>query len=226
MLTKDFLSAIQAAVFAPYFHEEIRNQFQANVEKGTFAKEQQEYEQASALLCVGLTPEKRQALSEYEYISTLIREFSASFGFTAGIYCGFKQLFTLDREEDGGFFSHVVDEIATRPRMECHHENYANLQKRHELYTRIIESESEQTVDLMTIICCYWDQAAHSASLNGFYCGYRAALGITFTVTPFNHSLSAVSSKLLTMEHRLGYIKSFSEIENELERKQPQCNPA
>lgn len=80
-------------------------------------------------------------------------------------------------------------------------------------------------MNLMTSICCYWDQAAHSASLNGFYCGYRAALGITFSVTPFNHYLSAVSSKLLTMEHRLGYIKSYSEIENELERKQ-QSNPA
>lgn len=226
MLTKDFLSAIQSAVFAPYFHEEIRNQFQADVKKGTFEKEQHEYELALAQLSARLTPEKRKVLSEYENTSTLIREFSASFGFTAGIYCGFKQLFTLDREEDGGFFSHVVDEIATRPRMEYHYENYANLQKRHELYTRIIESESEQIVDLMTIICCYWDQAVHSASLNGFYCGYRAALGITFTVTPFNHSLSTVSSKLLTMEHRLGYIKSFPEIENELERKQNQCNPA
>lgn len=120
----------------------------------------------------------------------------------------------------------MVDEIAKRPRMERHHENYANLQKRHELYTRIIESEDEQTVDLMTTICCYWDQAAYSASMNAFYCGYRAALGITFTVTPFNHSLSTVSSKLLTMEHRLGYIKSFSEIENEIERKRNQPNPA
>lgn len=225
MLTKDFLSEIQSAVFAPYFHEEIKKQFQADVEKGTFAKEQQEYELALAQLSTHLTPEKRKALSEYENTGTLIREFSASFGFTAGIYCGFKQLFTLDREEDGGFYNHVVDEIATRPRMERHHENYANLQKRNELYTRIIETENEQIVDLMTTICCYWDQVAHSASLNGFYCGYRAALSITFAVTPFNHYLSAVSSKLLTMEHRLGYIKSYSEIENELERKRNQSAP-
>lgn len=225
MLTKEFLSAIHSAVFAPYFHEEIRSQFHADVERGYFAKEQQEYEQTSTQLRTGLTPEKQKALSEYESTSTLICEYSASFGFTAGIYCGFKQLFTADREEDGGFYSHVVDEIATRPRMERHQENYANVKKRHDIYDRITEGESKQTTDLMTIICCYWDQAAHCASLNAFYCGYRAALSITFSVTPFNHYLSAISSKLLTMEHRLGYIKSYSEIENELERKQ-QSNPA
>lgn len=224
MLTKEFLSAIHSAVFAPYFHEEIRSQFHADVERGSFTKEQQEYEQASTQLRTVLTPEKQKALSEYESTSTLIREYSASFGFTAGIYCGFKQLFTADREEDGGFYSHVVDEIATRPRMERHQENNANVEKRHDLYARITEGESKQTADLMTIICCYWDQAAHSASLNGFYCGYRAALGITFTVTPFNHYLPEVSSKLLNMEYRLGYIKSYSEIENELERKRNQSN--
>ena len=225
MLTKDFLSAIRSAVFAPYFHKEIHRQFQDSVEKGTFGKEQQEYEQALEQLRSRLTPEKRQALAEYESTSTRIREFSASFGFTAGIYCGFKQLFTADREEDGGYFSHVVDEIATRPRMERHQENYTNIEKRHEAYGKITERESEQTVELMTIICCYWDQVAHSASLNGFYCGYRAALGITFAVTPFNHYLAAVSNKLLTMEHHLGYIKSYSEIENELARKQHHSEP-
>lgn len=225
MYTKNFLSAIHSAVFAPYFHEEICRQFQDNVEKGIFGKEQQEYEQASEQLRHRLTPEKQRALAEYESTSILIREYSASFGFTAGIYCGFKQLFTADSEEDGGFFSHVVDEIATHPRMERHQENYTNLEKRYEAYCNITEGEREQTVELMTIICCYWDQVAHSASLNGFYCGYRAALGITFSVTPFNHYLPAVSSKLLTMEHRLGYIKSYSEIENELAQKQHQSEP-
>lgn len=222
MYTKDFLSAIQSAVFAPYFYEEIRNLFQRDVEKGTFAKDQREYEQASAQLFSHLASEKQLALSEYESTCTLIREYSASFGFTAGIYCGFKQLFTSDRKEDGGFFQYVVDEIATWPRMERHRDLYANIQTRQALYTQITEPESKRTVDLMDIVCCYWDQAAHSASLNGFYCGYRAALGITFSVNPFDDHLSALASKLLTMEHRLGYIKSISEIENELERKQHQ----
>ena len=225
MLTKDFLSEIRSAAFAPYFHEEIHQQFRTDVEKGRFAELQQEYERASVQLHACLTPERLQVLSEYEDASTQICKFSASFGFTAGIYCGFKQLFTVDREEDGGFYSHVVDEIATRPRMELHRENYANMEKRNEEYDKITEGECEQIVDLMTSICCYWDQAAHSASLNGFYCGYRAALDITFSINPFNYYLPAISSKLLTMEHRLGYIKSYSEIENELERKK-QSNPA
>lgn len=226
MLTKDFLSQIRSAAFAPYFHEEICQLFQAGVEKGDFGDQQKEYERAIKQLSAHLVPDKIQALAEYESTSMLIREYAASFGFTAGIYCGFKQIFTADREEDGGFFRHVVEEIAMRPRMERHHENYANMEKRNEAYDKITKGESEQIVDLMTIVCSYWDQVAHSASLNGFYCGYRAALSITFSVTPFNHYLSAVSSKLLTMEHRLGYIKSYSEIENELERNQNQSDPA
>ena len=62
MLTKEFLSAIHSAVFAPYFHEEIRSQFHADVERGSFTKEQQEYEQASTQLRTVLTPEKQKAL--------------------------------------------------------------------------------------------------------------------------------------------------------------------
>lgn len=226
MLTKDFLSEIRSASFAPYFHEEIARQFQAGLSKGDFGSLQQEYVQASKQLSTQLAPDKLQALADYKSTSTRIREYSASFGFTAGIYCGFKQLFTTDREEDGGFFSHVVDEIAMRPRMERHSENYANMEKRHEVYNKITEGEGERIVELMTIVCCYWDQVTHSASLNGFYCGYRAALSITSTVAPFNPYMSAVSSKLLVMEHSLGYIKSYSEIENELERKLNQSDPA
>lgn len=226
MLTKDFLSEIRSASFAPYFFEEIAQQFQAGISRGDFGSQQQEYEQASKQLSTQLVPDKLQALADYESACTLIREYSASFGFTAGIYCGFKQLFTADREEDGGFLSHVVDEIAMRPRMERHSENYANMEKQHAAYDKITEGEGEQLVELMTIVCCYWDQVAHSASLNGFYCGYRAALSIASTVAPFNPYMPAVSSKLLIMEHSLGYIKSYSEIENELDRKMNQSDPA
>ena len=136
MLIKDFLSEIRFATFAPYFHEEIAQQFQAGVAKGYFGDQQEEYEQASKQLSTQLEPDKLQALADYENISTRIREYSASFGFTAGIYCGFKQLFTADREGDGGFFSHVVDEIAMHPRMERHSENYANMEKRLRHITR------------------------------------------------------------------------------------------
>lgn len=44
MLTKDFLVKIRSAVFDSYFHEEIQQQFQADVENGRFTEIQQEYE--------------------------------------------------------------------------------------------------------------------------------------------------------------------------------------
>ena len=46
MITKDFLERIEAAVFTPYFHEEMRALFQQNVAKGKFANDQKEYDLA------------------------------------------------------------------------------------------------------------------------------------------------------------------------------------
>ena len=52
----------------------------------------------------------------------------------------------------------------------------------------------------------------HNAALQGFYCGYRAALSIIEQVKPL--ATMEHIGKILTTEYVLGYIKSYSEIEH------------
>lgn len=220
MFTKDFLAQIERTAFGPLFHEEIRSIFQQDVAKGKFGNEGADYLDAMKLLRKQLSEEKRMYLSDFEAVSQQIREFSAEYGFVAGIYCGFRQLFTHDSAMDGGFQRYVAEDICMKPKMEHHAENFANVEKRNELYGKLTADEPETITEGMVVVSCYWSQASHSASLNGFYCGYRAALSIKDRIAPFEGDYMARVRKELAMEHQLGYIESYSEIERRLEREQ------
>ena len=87
--------------------------------------------------------------------------------------------------------------------MERNRENYANIEKRNKLYGQIIADEPTAIGKKMVIVSCYWDQVAHSASLNGFYCGYQAAQHIAFKVAPFEGDFYAMTAKILSMERFL-----------------------
>lgn len=220
MFTKDFLAQIEQAAFGPFFHEEIRNIFEQDAAKGKYGSEKTEYLSAMKALRKKLADEKQTLLSEYEAVCQQIREFSAQHGFIAGMYCGFKQLFTLDSEIDGGFDKYVVQDIGWKPKMERHTANYANIEQRNQIYGQIEADEPESIGKKMVIVSCYWSQVAHSASLNAFYCGYRAALSIKDRIAPFEGDYTVRVRKELAMEHQLGYIESYSEIERRLEREQ------
>lgn len=220
MFTKDFLAQIERAAFGPLFHEEIRCIFQKDIAKAKFGSEGADYLDAMKLLQKQLSAEKQMLLNDYEAVGQQIREFSAEYGFTAGIYCGFRQLFTHDCAVDGGFQKYVVEDISMKPKMEHHADNYANIEKRNVLYGQLSADESEATIERLVAVSCYWSQAAHSASLNGFYFGYRAALSIKDRIAPFEGDYMARVCKQLAMEHQLGYIESYSETERRLEREQ------
>ena len=165
----------------------------------------------SALSKEGLT-----LLTEYEDTCTHIREFSATYGFQAELLCGFLQFFTDDRTEDGGFTKFVSNQIAMMPNMRNYPKNFNNITHRNILYTKICDSNSKDICTHMVTLDCVWSQRAYSASIDGFYCGYRGAMAIIDEVMPLPYGSAMNISKLLTMEHRLGYIQSFSEQENSL----------
>ena len=219
MTTNELLTKMEEAAFAPFYQEEIKAIFDHDVSSGKFDAETRDYTNAMKYLSKKLDPEKLTLLSEYESICQQIREFSARYGFIAGIFCGFKQLFTPDRAIDGGFNKYVVEDIAWKPRMERHTANYANINKRNDLYSRIVDGADKRTHNGMVSVDCYWSQVAHSASLNGFYCGYRAAGSITDQVALMEHHYMDRISKQITMEHTLGYIESYSDIERRIERE-------
>lgn len=219
MTTNELLNKMQEAAFAPFYQEEINAIFNLDVSSGEYEREAQDYTNAMKHLTKKLDTDKLFLLSEYEDICQQIREFSARYGFIAGIFCGFKQIFTSDRAIDGGFNKYVVDDIALKPRMERHTENYANINKRNEVYSQIVDGADKHTHNKMVLIDCYWSQIAHSASLNGFYCGYRAAHSITDRVALMEYNYTDRISKQITMEHTLGYIESYSDKERRCERK-------
>lgn len=220
MNTNELLTKMGDAAFGPLYHDEICAIFARDVEAGKYGSEEKEYKAAMKRLQKLLPEDKLPLLSEYEALCVQIRHYSAKYGFIAGVYCGFKQILTFDQEYDGGFEQYVVEEVGLKPKMERHTENYANIEKRNEVHQKIIDSESKKVSNAMVPVECYWSQVAHSASLSGFYCGYRAAGAITDMVALTENNYIRRVSKQVTMEHALGYIESYSEMERRKEREQ------
>lgn len=222
MTTNELLDKMGTAAFGTFFTDEIRAIFARDTDAGRYDRETTEYHTAIRTLRKVLSEEKLSLLSEYEALCSKIQDYSAQYGFIAGVYCGFKQILTFDREYDGGFDKYVIEEIALQPNMQRHIENYANIEKRNEVHEHITDGESKKVKNAMVLIECYWSQVAHSASLNGFYCGYRAAGYITDRVALTETNYMQRVSKQITVEHALGYIESYSETERRLTRENAQ----
>ena len=105
--------------------------------------------------------------------------------------------------------------------MKRHKEYFDDVIRRNKL-ARAMEEETDDTIRYHVVsVESAWGQRAYSASIDGFYLGYRAAIAILEKVEPQNWPALAMERNLLMMEHRLGVIKSYEEIERGKER-----NPA
>lgn len=205
MTTKEFLAEICQNAFGDAYQKEIRNMYDRSVAAGNYTEEEKEYKEATDYLRTSFDSKGIALLDEYERTCADIQAFSAAYGFQAGLLCGFKQFFTNDNDEDGGFYKSVSQQIAMMPNMRTYTENFGNIEKRNTLYSRL-SSKSESVHTHMVAIDCAWSQRAYSASIYGFYCGYRAALMIIDEVMPLPFASTLIISKTLMMEHRLGFI--------------------
>lgn len=219
MNTNELLTKMGETAFGSLYHDEICAIFSRDVEAGKYGSEEKDYKAAKKRLQKLLPEGKLPLLTEYEALCMQIRQYSARYGFIAGVYCGFKQILTFDQEYDGGFEKYVVEDVALKPKMERHTQNYANIEKRNAIHQKLLDGESKKVSKDMVPVECYWSQAAHSASLNGFYCGYRAAGAITDTVALTENNYMRRVSKQITMEHALGYIESYAETERRKDRE-------
>ena len=137
------------------------------------------------------------------------------------MYCGFKQYFTPEVEDDGGFMKYVNDEIGRMPRMKRHKGYFDDITRRNKLAYAMEEETDDMIRYHVVSVENAWGQHAYSASIDGFYLGYRAAIAILEKVEPQSWPALVMERNLLMMEHRLGFIKSYEEIERDKER-----NPA
>ena len=208
MTTKEFLAEICKNAFGNAFQAEIRNMYTRSVAAGNYTEEEKEYAEANTFLHTVLGLKDIALLDEYEDTCLKIQEFSAAYGFHAGLLCGFMQFFTDDRDEDGGFTKYVSKQIAMMPNMRSYPENYTNIERRNTLYSQLCKDKPEIIHDHMVSLDCAWSQRAHSASINGFYCGYHGAMNTVDEVMPLPYGSAMNDSKTITMEYRLGFVHS------------------
>lgn len=195
------------------FLQQLRNMYQRNVAGGAFAELEEEYTTGITALKSTPSSDVAKKLNKYEHICSELWEYSSRYGFIAGLFCGFKQYFTDDQDADGGFLRTVWNEIAVTPQMMQHINYYTNIEQQNMLAREIEAAIDAAAYYHFVSVQCAWDQRSYSASIDGFYLGYRSAIAILSVVNPQSISSLKMESKLLSMEHQLGFIKSYDEIE-------------
>ena len=218
MTVKTTILEIGLRALGTAYLDAIEVMYQTAVEDGMLETVESEYATGVGKLNAVFSSEQTDRLAEYEHTCSSIRDYSARYGFLAGLYCGFKQYFTPEVEDDGGFMKYVNDEIGRVPRMKRHKGYFDDITRRNDL-AYAMEEETDDTIRYHVVsIESAWGQRAYSASVDGFYLGYRAAIAILEKVEPQNWPALAMERNLLMMEHRLGVIKSYEEIERDKER--------
>lgn len=205
MTNDEFLQSIAANAFGAAFQQEICNVYQRNAKADCVDTLEASYREAKAFLTTALSAAQLAQLAAYEDRCKSIREFSARFGFEAGLFCGFQQFFTTNREEDGGFYTHVDNEIASMPNMALHEEHFQNIQQRNALLSALLPEEDEAASAQLTTIDCTWSQRERSASIHGFYCGYLGAMEIIDKVGRSQGGSCAMTDKRSALENYFGY---------------------
>lgn len=211
MATRELLKQVEDRVFQPYFYEEICAAFDRQVADGKYSAVEQAYQKGIGVLKKRLSGEKREFLDDFERVCQQLREASAKHGFVAGIYCGFKQCLTACRKADGGFY-HYVMENRDRRKTETEYD------RQRELYKKLEQDSSGTTQKHLEAVYDYWEEVMYSASVHGFYCGYRAAQAIADAVAWGEGDYMDRLSKQITVEYAFGYIRSYAQIENAAER--------
>lgn len=208
MTTRKVLREMLENCLGAAYQQEIRNRYQRNVEKDVYGVEEREYDAGIAELEVSFSPEEKTQLAEYEITCSSLREYAAKYGFLAGIYSGFKQYFTSEWDADGGFSRYVCEDIYRMPKMMRHSEYYSDIERRNSLADAMETGSTGKAQYHIVSVECAWDQRSYSASIDGFYLGYHAAVAILEEIEPYSFPALKLESNILCMEHRLGYIKT------------------
>lgn len=210
MTTKEFLQEICQNAFGSTYQAGIQHMYNRSVSAGNYTEEEKEYQEATTYLRATFEPKEISLLDEYENTCADIQAFSASYGFLTGLLCGFKQFFTNDSDEDGGYSKHVFQQIAMMPNMQTYPENFENVERRNKLYAQLCR-KSEIVHTYMVSMDCTWSQRAHSASIYGFYCGYHGAMGIIDEVMPLPFCSTSNTRKTVAMANWFGFLKPVFE---------------
>ena len=207
MNVKEILEGMAARAFSDSFLDGVCELYDARDNGSTEA----DYETGMAQLAGILNDDQKADLLEMEQAYKARRNYASVYGFKCGLYGAFRQHFSQHVDKDGGFQDLVCNDLLMQPKMQRHHENYANIECCNSLDATISETLSEADQEHLVSIGCAWQQRIYNAAMDGFYCGYRAAYDLMEAIHPLVKAENM--DKILTMEYHLGYIKPYSEVE-------------
>lgn len=220
MFTHTFLDQVKEAIYQPYFMEGILALHASRVEAGEYGTQIRDYEKGLELTLPTLSEEEKAKFEEYESVCKTIREQHAMHGFIAGIYAGFRHIFTPFKEIDGGYDKYVVNEIMMMENLPRNQKLYQAVLRRNEIYGELAEGRVKNSYSPLVCISCYWEEMASSAGSLSFYMGYRAAHAITDRFGIMETDYASKTAKLLMLEHAFGYTQTVAERDRMLERQQ------
>ena len=207
MNVKEILEGMAARAFSACFLDGVCELYDARDNGSTEA----DYETGMAQLTGILNDSQNADLQDMEQAYKARRYYASVYGFKCGLYGAFRQHFGQHTAQDGGFQDLVCNDLLMQPKMQRHHENYANIEHSNSLDAAISETLSEADQEHLVSIGCAWQQRIYNAAMDGFYCGYRAAYDLMEAIHPLVKAENM--DKILTMEYHLGYIKPYSEVE-------------
>lgn len=219
MFTHTFLEQIPEAIYQPYFMEGILALHADRVEAGEYRTEIRDYQKSLEETLPTFNEEEKAKFDEYESICKTIREEHAKHGFMAGIYAGFRHIFTPFKEMDAGYDKYVMNEVMMMENLPRNQKLYQAVLKRNEIYGALAEGRVKDSYSPMVSISCYWDEMANSAGALAFYMGYRAAHSITDRFGLMETDYASKTAKLLMLEHAFGYTQTVAERDRRLERQ-------
>lgn len=219
MYTHTFLEQVKDGLFQPYFMEGILALHADRIEAGEYRTQVRDYEKGLEVTLPTFNDEEKALFEEYEGLYKLIREQYAQHGFIAGIYAGFRHIFTPHHETDGGYNKYVMDELMLAENMPRNQALYQAVLKKNEIYDVLAKGRVQDSYSPLVGIACYWDEMACSAGSLAFYMGYRAAHAITDRFGVMETNYEAKTAKLLMLEHAFGYIETVAEKDRRMERQ-------
>ena len=206
MNVKEILEGMAARAFSATYLDGVCELYDARDKGSTEA----DYETGMAHLAGILNDSQMADLQEMEQAYESRRNYASVYGFKCGLFGAFRQYFSQHFAKDGGFQDLVCNDLLMQPKMQRHHENYANIERCNHLDAVISEALSEAGQEHLVSIGCAWQQRIYNAAMDGFYCGYRAAYDLMEAIHPLVKAENM--DKILTMEYHLGYIKPYSEV--------------
>lgn len=207
MNVKEIIEGMAERAFSFYYHDGILDLYDSR----DYGATEPDYQTGFNHLVAILSEEQVKALNRMEDAYIARRNYAGEYGFKCGLYGAFRQFFGCSGAKDGGFQDLVADDLLMQPKMQRHHENFANIELCNEIDGTIMDALSDDNKEHMVSVVCAWQQRVYSAAMDGFYCGYRAAYDLMEAVNPLVKVQNM--DKILTMEYHLGYIKPYSEVE-------------